>query len=90
MNESFKIGIYHGVYCHPDRRGFQYSCRITDPNTGVVIEEFFATEREAAIFWNTKTAELVVEFNENHKEKRHVTLNKINELSTDVDFNGGE
>ena len=52
---AFKIGIYYGVYCHPDRKELQYSCRITDPNTGDVIEEFFATEREAAQFWNTKT-----------------------------------
>jgi len=76
MNESFKIGIYHGVYYHPDRNELQYSCRITNPNTGEQIEEFFATEREAAIFWNEKAIELL----KDHKDQHLMKLNKIPDL----------
>jgi len=54
LNEPFKIGIYWGVYYHPQKDKLQYSCRIADPKNGEQIEEFFATEREAAISWNIK------------------------------------
>lgn len=90
--EPFKIGIYHGVYYHPDKDKLQYSCRIADINNGSKqIEEFFATEREAALFWNDKATRIIVEFNESHKDQnefRCVRLNEIKDLDIVSDSGG--